>query len=272
MNLADLRVTEVGLGALQGLTEFLPISSSGHLQAVRTLIPGSATSDLNFDILVHLATLGSVFTIYWRDWRGLLWGGSEWTPQIRRDWFIAIVIGCIPAGLAGLLLKDTIETLSDRYPLSISGFWLVSAAILYSSRNLDRDILKPIDWKAALWIGSWQVLALFPGVSRSGTTIVAALWFGIGRAEAARYSFFMATPLIVAATGLQLLETLESETSLSSTPWGSYLVGAVAAFLTGVFALKLLVGMLTRGALYGWSYYLVAVAGLYALWQFLHPT
>ena len=239
------------LAILQGLTEFLPISSSAHL-ILLPLISGWQDQGLAFDVAVHLGTLSAVVWYFRHD-----------LINMTRDWFMslqqrasvgdsrlvwAVLLGTIPVGLAGLLFKDVIET-SLRSPLVIAwatiGFGLVLWWADARSKHLRDE--HSLGWKDILIIGLAQALALIPGTSRSGITMAAGLMLGLTRTAAARFSFLLSIPVIVLAGGLHGLELLSSE---SAVDWNALLLGtlisAISAYLCIHFFLKLLerIGML----------------------------
>jgi len=242
---------EMILALLQGLTEFLPISSSAHLILLPRLA-GWNDQGLGYDIAVHVGTLCAV-VIYFRHELKLM--GRDWarslktrqtTTEARLAWWV--LIGTIPVGLCGLLFKDFIET-SLRSPLIIAYATLGFGLLLWwadyrSKRRRDEYSLKLAD---ILFIGVAQAIALIPGTSRSGITITAGLMLGLTRSAAARFSFLLSIPVIVLAGMLELLDLINGNTRL---PWSDFLLGAfasgVTAYLCIHYFLKLLdqVGML----------------------------
>ncbi len=238
------------LALVQGLTEFLPISSSAHLILVPVLT-GWRDQGLAFDVAVHAGTLTAV-VLYFRkeisrmfvEWFGSL--GGKLTPDARLAW--AVLIGTIPVGIAGLLFKDFIEV-NLRSPLVIATTTIVFGLLLWLA---DRKQHTPkdeytVDWKLALLIGAAQAIALIPGTSRSGITITAALLLGLNRTASARFSFLLSIPVIVLAGGLETLGYLKVA-SLGDA--NDLLIGAavsaVSAYACIHFFLKLLdrIGML----------------------------
>ncbi len=256
---------ELLLGAIQGLTEFLPVSSSGHLHALEHWLDSPLAQDLSFDILVHFATLIAVVWVFRRDFRRLIASVFNGDPDQRRL-LIAVVVGAVPAGVVGLLLKDSIEEWPLQWPYLVSVCWLVTAGALFTLRRPPEETKPNVTITIALWIGAFQAIALLPGISRSGITICAALWMGCKREEAARFSFLCATPLIAGATVLQVYEVIQDGGLPDGSTWTGYLVGGVTALVTGYFALTLLLKMLKSGSLHVWAYYLVPASALYAAW------
>ncbi len=233
------------LAILQGLTEFLPISSSAHL-ILLPKIGGWADQGLAFDVSVHVGTLSAV-----------VWYFRAELQQMFHDWFLslakkqrvgdshlvwAVGFGTVPVGLAGLLFKDVIETVL-REPLVIATTTIVFGLLLWwadvqGSRQRDEHA---IGWRDVLVIGVAQALALIPGTSRSGITMTAGLMLGLSRTAAARFSFLLSIPVIVLAGGLNGLELLSADVAVD---WNALLVGtaisAVSAYLCIHFFLTLL--------------------------------
>lgn len=233
------------LALIQGLTEFLPISSSAHLILVPRLI-GWADQGLAFDVAVHVGTLGAVL-LYFR--RELIPMGRDWfasfatrkpTRDARLAW--AVVLGTIPAGLAGILLNDLVEQ-HLRSPLVIAATTVVFGVLLWLAdvrrkQNRDEHDLTFVD---ILIIGLAQALALIPGTSRSGITITAALFMGLGRQSAARYSFLLSIPIIAAAGLLQTNKLVQHAVAVD---WGTMVlavaIAGISAYLVIHFFLKLI--------------------------------
>jgi undecaprenyl-diphosphatase len=245
------------LGLVQGLTEFLPISSSGHLVAGKEILGSEAP--LAFDVALHVATLVAVLIYFRRDLIDL-------TRHPRRWKLLGLLImATVPGAILGVVLGDWLEGIGPWF--TIYG-WFFSAAYLLSSRGKGGTLhyadLGP--W-SALAIGTAQALAIFPGVSRSGTTIVAGLWFGLERESAARFSFILSIPLICGA-GLKKGLEIDSEGIAAAGGVPSILIGMVIAFLVGLFAIHLLLRLVRSQSFanFGWYNLLVAMAfGVYLL-------
>lgn len=253
----------IALGALQGLTEFLPVSSSGHLVALETVIGSGGQEDLTREIFLHFATVLSVVVVFRRELAAVLQGALS--GGAGRSLFLKLALACIPAGAVGFLAKSAVEKLPSRWPFVVSVCWLVMALVLFTLRRSAPRDERAVDigWGLAIWIGGWQILALLPGISRAGITIAAALWLGARPRDAASFSFLLSVPLILAAAGLQITDAGGGLHAV-----GPLVAGGVTAFVTGLIALKLLLRMLIGGSLHLWSYYLVTVAVLYGGWLF----
>jgi undecaprenyl-diphosphatase len=259
------------LGIVQGATEFLPISSSGHLVLVPWLLhwelqPAAAMA---FDVLVHWGTLLAVVVYFWKDLvglvsaavRGLIQRRPFADPQARLAWLL--LVASLPAALLGVLLKDIVEAAFAR-PMAVCFALLITAIILLlgerlGNRQRDMQALRILD---ALWIGLGQAVALFPGISRSGATISTGLTRGLRRPEAARFSFLMAVPVMLGAGSLALLDLLSSPDALQYIP--PLLGGFLAAAVVGYLAIRWLLSYLARRPLHVFAAYcaLVGLAGL----------
>lgn len=247
------------LGVLQGATEFLPVSSSGHLVLVPWLLNWPASS-LAFDAVVHWGTAVAVIIYFWRDWVTLVsavWKSTilrspDQKPEARLAWLI--LLGTVPAALIGYLLEDFFEEMFAR-PVAAACFLLVTAALLATSERLgrrERD-LDTLDWLDALLIGLAQAMAIFPGISRSGSTIAAGLARGLRRESAARFSFLLATPIILGAGLLKLVGLAQTGNLATQTP--SLIVGFVSASLVGFGCIHFLLRYLQRRPLYPFAIY-----------------
>ena len=252
------------LGLVQGLTEFLPVSSDGHL-AVIGHVAGVRTPGVFVEVALHLATLGSILVVYGgRFWR-LALDVLRRQPEALR-YAGLLIIGMIPAGFVGIFLKHLIERAFESLWAAGIGF-LVTGACLWSTRRKGPQGAAQPTPGGAVIIGLAQAFAPLPGVSRSGTTISSGLWVGLGAVAAADFSFLMAIPLIA---GAGLVEARHASVDIAQVGAVPLLVGCIVAFLSGVFAIRFLVAMLRRGRFYAFAPYCFAV-GLftlaYALWH-----
>lgn len=252
------------LGIVQGLTEFLPISSSAHLVLVPFFLGWDQTIPADqifpFGVLVQWGTLLAVIVYFWKDLWTIL---KAWFTAVlhrrpfenadaRMGWYI--ILATIPAGLFGLLIKDQVEAAFNS-PAATGLFLLVTAALLTAAELLGkgkRD-LTGITWLDALIIGLFQAVAIFPGVSRSGATITGGMLRGLDRASAARFSFIMSIPILLAA-GLLSLGDLNEVASLSSF-LPPLLAGLIAAAIFGFLSIKWLLNFLRTRRLIGFAVY-----------------
>jgi undecaprenyl-diphosphatase len=255
------------LGLIQGATEFVPVSSSGHLVLVPWLL-GWEEPGLTFDTVLHLGTLLAVLAYFWRDWWRLIvaWlrGLAHWQwddPDARLAWLL--VLGTLPAATLGFFLDDFFESLFGQ-PAWVALFLLVTAGLLAVSEWLGQRQrpLEDLHWLDALLIGLGQAAAIAPGISRSGATMAAGLGRGLERPAAARFSFLLATPVILGAGVFQLLDLSALPDPLAQAP--ALVAGFLAAALSGYFCIWGLLRYLQRGRLYPFAIY-CALAGSAAL-------
>lgn len=227
------------LAVVQGLTEFLPVSSSGHLVLFQALL-GTREGDVFFDVVLHLGTLGSVLVVYRREVGRLLR-----LDRPALGYVASLAIGTVPAVAVGLLAKDAVEAVFAS-PAFAAGGLLLTAAVLVSTRaarpaaGTAQAAWEPravAPWRA-LVVGCAQALAILPGVSRSGSTIAASLWTGLERAEAARFSFLLSVPAILGALVLHLAEGAAGALAASPAELGTLVAAAVVAFAVGLLAIR----------------------------------
>ncbi len=252
------------LGLVQGLTEFLPVSSDGHLALIGH-VAGVHTPGVFVEVALHVATLGSILVVYGRRFWQLAINVLKRQPEALR-YAGLLIIGMIPAGLVGIFLEHLIERAFQSLWAAGVGF-LVTGALLWSTKHRRiEDATQPTPG-GALIIGLAQAFAPLPGVSRSGTTIASGLWVGLGPVAAADFSFLMAIPLIA---GAGLVEARHASVDIAQVGAVPLLVGCLVAFVSGVFAIRFLIAMLRRGRFYVFAPYCFAI-GLftlaYALWH-----
>ncbi len=251
------------LGLIQGATEFLPVSSSGHLVIGETLL-GVRVPGVGFEVALHVATLLSVLMVYRGRAGSLVVGGLRLDPSAWR-YLGMLVLATLPAAAIGLGFGSIVEALFDR-PVVVGLSLLVTGTFLWTARwALRRNPARrpgPVD---ALIIGLAQSLALVPGISRSGATVVTALWLGIEAEEAAAFSFLMAVPAILGAAALEL-PTLWEGGIRSET--GALLLGSATAAIVGVLAIWIFVRMLKQKSFHRFGPYCWAAGGLFLLYLF----
>jgi len=245
------------LGVVQGATEFLPVSSSGHLVMVQTVL-GVTDSGVVFEVAVHLATLLSILLVYRTRVVDLARGALRGDRTSLR-YVGLLAVATLPAGIVGVLWKDAIEGLFET-PAAPGIALLVTGAFLWSSRRPLATATGTLPgWGAALLIGLAQAVALVPGISRSGATVVAALWLGVEAREAAAFSFLMAVPAIAGAAVLQVPEL----SGVTGPGWGGLLLGGVTAAVVGVLAIRTFVAVLARHSFHLFAPYCWAVGALF---------
>jgi undecaprenyl-diphosphatase len=269
------------LGVLQGATEFLPVSSSGHLVLVPWLLQWTSPG-LAFDAVVHWGTAAAVVVYFWDEWvlliqavitslrerrsfrvqtNGIPYGDDTGVVRPLLAWLI--VVGTVPGVLAGYFLEDFFEGMFAR-PAAAAGFLLVTAGLLAASERLgrrERD-LEELGWTDALVVGLGQALAILPGISRSGATIAAGLARGVKREPAAHFSFLLATPIILGAGLLKVVDLARMGGLTAQGP--VLLVGFVTAAVVGFGCVHFLLHYLRRRRLYVFAVY-CTVFGLFCL-------
>jgi len=282
--IADAGILIAGiLGVIQGLTEFLPVSSSAHLILVPWLF-GWKPEGLFFDVSLHVGTAVAVLAFFWRDWvalaretiRGLMQHKPLDNEQRRLAWLLAIAT--IPALVVGLAFEKSVEE-HVRSPL-VTVVTLIGIGILLylADRQGNRNrTLKDLGLRDSIWIGVSQALALIPGVSRSGITISTALFRDVDRVAATRFSFLLSTPVIVGAALLEgwhfartMRHPILAQEALLSTPhpWILLTVGVVMAAITGFFCIRYFLRYLQTNSFFPFVVYRFVLAGIVLLFYF----
>lgn len=245
------------LGIIQGLTEFIPVSSSGHLLLAHSAL-GVKETGLAFDVALHVGTLMALLLFFYKDILHLVLGIFGKNDSKKLAWLI--ILATIPAAIGGYLLQDTAETTFRSawivgINLIVVAFLMLAAEKYAKSRS--QDNLKSIKVRQALIVGFIQVAALVPGVSRSGSTITAGIFAGLDRVSATRFSFLLAIPITFGA-----ILKVASESSFQSQvsyETGIFLVGILAAFTSGLFAIKFLIRYLSKHSLAVFAYYRIGL-------------
>ena len=260
----------IALAVVQGITEFLPISSSAHLILLPQL-EGWVDQGLAFDVAVHVGSLAAVLAYFRRDLAVLVrdFGRSlavrRPTGQSGLAW--AVLWTTVPVGIAGLLLKGTVET-TLRAPLVIAGTTIGFALLLWWADAKGRGMRdeRSIGWRDVLVIGVAQALALVPGTSRSGITMTAAMMMGLSRTAAARFSFLLSIPVIALAGCLQIFELVTAEAAVD---WNALLLGCAASGLAAYLCIRLFLGLIERIGMLPFVIYRLLLGGiLFVLYGF----
>jgi undecaprenyl-diphosphatase len=257
------------LGILQGATEFLPVSSSGHLAVAQHLLSDFEQPGVLFDVLLHLGTMVAVVIYFRKDLVGLV--SSLWrrdSAAVQQRFVVGLLIaGSVPTAVIGLLFKDFFIGLFDR-PAIVCVMLLVTGSLLWLAERLRhrQQSRKEMTFIDALVVGTVQGFAIIPGISRSGSTIAALLLRGIDGETAARFSFLLALPAVFGAALLSLKD-LDAVASASLLP---YLAGTITALVTGLFCIHLLLGVVRRRRLHWFALYCWFVGGIgliLLIWQ-----
>ena len=245
------------LGVIQGIAEFLPISSSGHLVIVNEFLPGESAGgadDLALNIALHLGTLGSILVVYRKD-----------LIHILRDFqmLISIVVATIPIVIVGFTLKDHIEAAFETPMVAACGL-MVTALFLWLCDWMGKVEAEPLDqpqtpnWKQSVLIGLFQAMAIVPGISRSGSTIAGGVMVGVSRISAARFSFLIAIPAISGATLLHGIDIARGESGATSIT--VLVIGAIVSFFVGIGALEVLLKIVRKNRLRYFAIYCLAAS------------
>ena len=249
------------LGIVQGLTEYLPVSSSGHLAIGSALFGIEGEENLAFTIVVHVATVFSTLVILWKEIEWIFRGLFKFQMNSETRYAINILISMIPIGIVGVFFKDTVESIFGSGLLIVGCMLLVTAALLAFSYYAKPRQKESISMKDAFIIGLSQACAVLPGLSRSGTTIATGLLLGNNKAKLAQFSFLMVIPPILGEALLDVLKLVKGEDIAGDIPTLSLVVGFVAAFLFGCLACKWMINIVKKGKLIYFAIY-CAIAGL----------
>lgn len=235
------------LGIVQGLTEFIPVSSSGHLEIGKailgdTSLPGES---LMFTVVVHFATALSTIVVFWKDVAVIFRGLFKWKNNEELAFSLKIILSMVPAALIGIFFEEEMETLFGGNILLV-GFMLIITALLLWLADRAKNTDKPVSYNNAFIIGIAQAVALLPGISRSGATISASVLLGVDKSKAARFSFLMVVPLIL---GKIAKDILSGELAESTSDFSILLLGFVAAFIAGVAACTWMIKLVRQSKL-----------------------
>jgi len=248
------------LGLIQGLTEFLPVSSSGHLEIAKSLFGVNPEASFYFTVAVHGATVLSTIVVFRREIVTLARGTLKFRMNDETSYVLKIIVSMIPIGVAGLLLKEPIERMFNSNMVFV-GLMLLITSLLLAGAHFIRKRNRTISYLDAFIIGIAQAFAVIPGISRSGATIATGLMIGNSKDKIARFSFLMVLVPVIAAN---LLEIVTGEISNDSSGIGIILIGFCAAFVAGYLACKWMVELVKRSKLIWFSMYCVII-GLLAV-------
>ncbi len=268
-------ILSIVAGIIQGLTEFLPISSSGHLILFHDIFDFHFPDELLFDVMLHLGTLAAVVVFFYHDIvkiiRGFLSSLVNWNLKNNYNQRVAwlVLIGTLPAAAVGYLFEDFI-TNTLRSPLVVAISLIVIGLLFfvtekYAKSQKDLQIVKPLD---ALFIGIAQILALIPGVSRSGITIIAGMGRRLKREEAAKFSFLISAPIIFGAAAKQILEIR----NFSEANFLVLALGVLSSGITGYLVIKFLIKYLSNHSLNIFAWYRLTIGCLTLIWFFFFAT
>ncbi len=272
-------IKSILLGIIEGITEWLPISSTGHLIIAQKLLGFAADNEAfreMFEVVIQFGAVLAVVVLYFqRLWPFCADKNRHFIKQNVINLWLKVAVGCLPAAIVGLLFDEKIDALF--YNETVNAYVVAAMLILYGilfivveRRQADKTprirVMKELSFATAFYIGCFQILSLIPGTSRSGVTILAAVMLGASRTVAAEYSFFMSVPVMVGASGLKLFKYIKgiaesTEVGFSSQPmeWVVLLVGTVVAFIVSVLAIKFFIDYIKRKDFSVFGYYRIVL-------------
>ena len=248
------------LGIIQGLTEFLPVSSSGHLELAKAVLgdTNSASESMLMTVMLHGATALSTMVVFWKDIKEILTGLFQFKWNEQTQFSFKIILSMIPATIVGLMFEEELERLFDKQILLVGCMLLITGGLLFlADRAKNTD--KKVGWQHALIIGISQAIAILPGISRSGATISTSVLLGIDRTRAARFSFLMVVPLILGKMAKDMLDPAFAVSSENVVPLAA---GFGAAFVTGLVACTWMISLVKKSKLSYFAYYCFIVAAI----------
>ncbi len=248
------------LGLVQGLTEYLPVSSSGHLAIGSHLFGLEGAENLAFTVLVHVATVMSTLVILWSEIDWIVRGLFKCELNAETKYALNIVVSMIPIGIVGVFFKDTVEEIFGSGLLVVGCMLLVTAVLLTFSYYAKSRQKEHIGWRDALIIGLAQACAVMPGLSRSGSTIATGLLLGNKKENLAQFSFLMVIPPILGEALLDVMKAIKGEDTFGGIDTLPLVVGFVAAFLSGCVACRWMIDIVKKGKLIYFGIY-CAIAG-----------
>ena len=252
------------LGLIQGLTEYLPVSSSGHLELANAMLGVEIEENLTFDVTLHVATVLSTLVILWSEIDWILKGLFKFQLNEETKYFLNIVVSMIPVGVVGVLFKDKIEALFTGNLLLVGCCLMVTAALLIFTYFAKPRQKEHISWIDAFIIGIAQAIAVLPGISRSGSTIATGLLLGNKKEKLAQFSFLMVIPPILGQALLTVKDFVKGEETFGGIGTLPLVIGFLAAFISGCFACKWMINLVKKGKLVWFAVY-CAIIGVIAI-------
>lgn len=253
------------LGLFQGLTEFLPVSSSGHLELGKYLFGIDAQSNFFFSVVVHGATVLSTVLVLWKEIRDLIKGTLQFRMNDDTKYVLKIVVSMIPVAISGIFLNEIASEYFTGNMISLGIQFFITALFLFLTLFI-KPKEKPIGYFDAFIVGLAQVFAILPAVSRSGATIATGMMLGVKKEEIARFSFLM---VLVPVIGANFIELRSGEISTVGTPLSAIILGFITAFISGYFACKWMINLVKKGNLFWFGVYSVVI-GIFSILLGLH--
>ncbi|MBT29510.1 MAG: UDP-diphosphatase [Thalassobius sp.] len=250
------------LGIIQGLTEFLPVSSSGHLELGKAILGQELEAGLLFSVVLHAATALSTIVIFWKDIYEVIGGLFAFKWNESSQFAVKIIISMVPVFFVGVFLKDEIEVLFGGQILLVGSMLILTGFLLLLTNYFGNKEGEDVNFFQALLIGVSQAIAVLPGISRSGATISTALILGVGKSQAARFSFLMVLIPILGATILELKDYFEATEATQTVSVTALVAGFVVAFLTGLVACTWMINLVKKGKLAYFAIYCFIVGAI----------
>ena len=260
-------------GIVEGITEWLPISSTGHLILLDELVKLKVSDEFwsMFEVVIQLGAILAVIVLFFH--RLNPFSASKSPEQKKETWilWLKVILSILPSGVIGILLDDWMDEHLHTAVVVAAALIVYGVAFLFLEKMRPQskasiDEAGKISYRTAFFIGCFQVLALIPGTSRSGSTILGAMLLGLSRSAAAEFSFFMAIPTMVGASGIKILKFAVSGTAISGTEWGVLAVGFVSAFLVSLAAIKFLMDFVKKHSFSAFGWYRIALGLLVLAW------
>ncbi|MGK6318996.1 undecaprenyl-diphosphate phosphatase [Sphingomonas sp. DT-204] len=258
-------LTVILLGIVEGVTEFLPVSSTGHLILAGALLGFHGESAGTFDIVIQLGAILAVVVLYWRRF----WDVAQGLFRVERGALIFIrnlLLAFLPSAVIGVIVYKAVKAMLENPTIVAVALIVGGIAILVIERfvrNAEVHSVEGMSWRTALGIGVIQCLSMIPGISRSGATIMGALGLGVERRTAAEFSFFLAVPTMLAASAYDLYKNHEH---LGDTGWSQIAVGFVVSFIVALLVIRWFVGIVTRHGFAPFAWYRIAAGALALVW------
>ncbi len=263
-------------GIVEGITEWLPISSTGHLILLDELVKLKVSDEFwsMFEVVIQLGAILAVIVLFFH--RLNPFSASKSPEQKKETWvlWLKVILSIIPSGVIGILLDDWMDEHLHTAVVVAAALIVYGVAFLFLEKMRPQsgasiDEAGKISYRTAFFIGCFQVLALIPGTSRSGSTILGAMLLGLSRSAAAEFSFFMAIPTMVGASGIKILKFAVSGTAISRTEWGVLTVGFISAFLVSLAAIRFLMDFVKKHSFSAFGWYRVVLGLLVLAWFFM---
>ncbi len=258
------------LAIVQGLTEFLPVSSSGHLILAKHILGFEAMSGLGVELLLHAGTLVAVIAYYWRNIGDILKGLCHNNADARQ-FTIAVILSMIPAVVLGLTYEDALESLNEK-PMVVCALLIFTGCLLFATKLFGKDEGKVVTPKRGFLIGLAQAVAMLPGVSRSGSTIAMSRFLGVASDKAAAFSFLMVVPVILGGNLLHVYKALHDNdaSAFAGLTWSMGILGFSLAAIVGYASVAWMVRLLGRHSFWKFSFYCLTVGTVGLIWFLAH--